>query len=586
MGNLVHGGKIYARVNNGIGSVLTGTYIPSSTTGSDGQIYLRHLKIPNNIDLRESITNSEQGAYFKTGYTYKENTRFECKFNLSSGATYPTTFGCREDTSGQNTNQTFFATQGSKVYYAFGNAEVLTDGVFSSSTDVTVCAEKSGLKMLVGNALKYLSTNAFYQAGTYEIYLFVANLAGSPWASSWSVMTLYYFKIYEDDVLVHYFLPAVDGSNIPCLYDAITGNYLYNQGTGTLTVGNSLSADNEIIKAYAKAGGDWNDLIGTSIDAITDKIQKETIVQQLEERVNSSSSRIVTSSDESTTRSGWCAFNGVHPTNLREPQDNTCWFASSSDTTPYIQYDLLNEYRLSRIRLDCFSNYSGAWSGEVEVLGSTDGISWTNILQVGLTAPVVAELQSLTSIVISLDASRAWRFVRIRGTSAFDVPFAPSLFIDEIFIYGYVSENVSVGDLRFSTWDSLKRIESTSCMTLSATDTTLTSTYIGGVTIGCNFTIPIDVSNVDTIQGTVDIGTGYSLTQLPFYVALCEQYPDTASVSTPSSWSPVVTDTTNVANSTYNFSLDTSNLSGGYFLVFILTGMNATIRDIQAITGG
>lgn len=135
-------------------------------------------------------------------------------------------------------------------------------------------------------------------------------------------------------------------------------------------------------------------------------------------------------------------------------------------------------------------------------------------------------------------------------------------------------------DLRFTTWDSLKRIESTSCMALSATDTTLTSTYMGGVTIGCNFTIPIDVSNIDTIHGIVDIGTGYSLTQFPFYVALCEQYPnDTA--PTPSSWSPVVTDTTNVANSTYNFSLDTSNLNGGYFLIFILTGMNATVRDIQ-----
>lgn len=142
--------------------------------------------------------------------------------------------------------------------------------------------------------------------------------------------------------------------------------------------------------------------------------------------------------------------------------------------------------------------------------------------------------------------------------------------------------SLPVIDLRFTTWDSLKRIESTSCMALNSTDTTLTSTYIGGVTIGCNFTIPIDVSNIDTIQGTVDIGTGYSLTQFPFYAALCEQYPnDTA--PTPSSWSPVVQDTTNVANSTYNFSLDTSNLSGGYFLVFILTGMNATVRDLHIV---
>ena len=142
--------------------------------------------------------------------------------------------------------------------------------------------------------------------------------------------------------------------------------------------------------------------------------------------------------------------------------------------------------------------------------------------------------------------------------------------------------SLPVIDLRFTTWDSLKRIENTSCMAISATETTLTSTHIGGVSIGCNFTIPIDVSSIDTIQGTVDIGTGYSLTQFPFYAALCEQYPDNTA-ATPSSWTPVVTDTTNVANSTYNFSLDTSNLRGGYFLVFILTGINATIRDLHIV---
>lgn len=250
-------------------TILKGTTVPTSSQGDNGQIYLQHLSIPSSVDLRESITNLAQGAYFNTGYKYKENSRIEIKFNLSSGATYPTPFGSREDTSGRNPNQTFFSTQGQKVYYAFGNAEVATESVFSSNTDVTVYAEKSGLKMYVGNALKYLSTNAFSQAGSYDLWLFVANLAGSPWTSSWAVMTLYYCKIYEDDTLIHYFLPAVDGSNIPCLYDLITNSYFYNQGSGSFSVGNSISNVNEVISSFAKVNGSWQQLIGTDISEIS-----------------------------------------------------------------------------------------------------------------------------------------------------------------------------------------------------------------------------------------------------------------------------------------------------------------------------
>lgn len=150
-----------------------------------------------------------------------------------------------------------------------------------------------------------------------------------------------------------------------------------------------------------------------------------------------------------------------------------------------------------------------------------------------------------------------------------------------------LSENpvVPVGNLRFSSWDRYKQIENTAVMEITTTDNTLTSVYKGGSAIECIFTIPIDVTGIDNIEGFVDIGTGYSLSQFPFYVAICEKFPTSTSVN-PSSWSPVVQDMTNVANSTYNFRLDTSNLTGGYMLVFILTGMNATVRGIQTITGG
>lgn len=261
------------RCGNGGGgggtTILKGTTIPTSSQGDNGQIYLQHLSIPSGVDIRTSISNSVNGDYFDTGYKIKENTRIETKFNISGGATYPTPFGARYDTSGGNANQCFFALQNVSVYYAFGCSEVRTDNAFAYNTDTLIIAEKSGLKMYLGNSLKYISTNAFSQANTYNLFLFCANLAGSPWTASWAVMTLYYCKIYEGDDLIHYFLPCVDDDNEPCLYDVVTGDYLYNQGSGTLTVGSSITPANEIISSFAKVNGSWQQLIGTDISEIS-----------------------------------------------------------------------------------------------------------------------------------------------------------------------------------------------------------------------------------------------------------------------------------------------------------------------------
>jgi hypothetical protein len=50
-------------------------------------------------------------------------------------------------------------------------------------------------------------------------------------------MKLYRFRIYESGVLVHEYLPFIDGNNVVCLHDTISGNNLYNIGTGVFTYG-------------------------------------------------------------------------------------------------------------------------------------------------------------------------------------------------------------------------------------------------------------------------------------------------------------------------------------------------------------
>lgn len=54
-------------------------------------------------------------------------------------------------------------------------------------------------------------------------------------------MKLYYFQIYEDEVLVKDFIPVIDNNNVPCLYDKVEGKLYYNQGEGEFLYGEKVA---------------------------------------------------------------------------------------------------------------------------------------------------------------------------------------------------------------------------------------------------------------------------------------------------------------------------------------------------------
>ncbi|MBR3510783.1 MAG: InlB B-repeat-containing protein [Alphaproteobacteria bacterium] len=66
---------------------------------------------------------------------------------------------------------------------------------------------------------------------TYPIYLGArCNENAVPlWPSN---IKIYYFQIWQDDVLVRDFIPVLDHDGVPCMYDKVEGKFYYNQGTG------------------------------------------------------------------------------------------------------------------------------------------------------------------------------------------------------------------------------------------------------------------------------------------------------------------------------------------------------------------
>ncbi len=52
-----------------------------------------------------------------------------------------------------------------------------------------------------------------------------------------SIIKLYYFQIYDNDVLLRDFIPVLDGNGTPCMYDKVERKFYYNAGTGQFIAG-------------------------------------------------------------------------------------------------------------------------------------------------------------------------------------------------------------------------------------------------------------------------------------------------------------------------------------------------------------
>lgn len=74
---------------------------------------------------------------------------------------------------------------------------------------------------------------------------------------------VYYIQIYENDVLVRDFRPALDDNNVPCLYEKQLGTYHYNFNNNyTLTAGPSLSSISATpSKSFIKATGETINIV-------------------------------------------------------------------------------------------------------------------------------------------------------------------------------------------------------------------------------------------------------------------------------------------------------------------------------------
>lgn len=85
------------------------------------------------------------------------------------------------------------------------------------------------------NGITTIKGNKTFIWNNDNAYLFAGNHNNSPITATRA--KLYYFKIWQDDILVRDFIPVLDKDGTPCMFDKVEGKFYYNQGTGQFIAG-------------------------------------------------------------------------------------------------------------------------------------------------------------------------------------------------------------------------------------------------------------------------------------------------------------------------------------------------------------
>lgn len=125
-------------------------------------------------------------------------------------------------------------------YVAYSHNGVLFAHLGQDLMNVRTTLRKEGLNFII-TAENGFSTTFTHSGTTPEfasdinIFLFGRGLY------DYCSAKLYYCKIWDNGVLVRDFVPAIDRTVKPCLYDKVSKTYFYNEGTGDFGAGELVS---------------------------------------------------------------------------------------------------------------------------------------------------------------------------------------------------------------------------------------------------------------------------------------------------------------------------------------------------------
>ena len=164
---------------------------------------------------------STSGQYIDTGVVVKSNTVAKAVFSITSGVQGKSYFGARN-----STNERF------QIVNSFG----VGSGYFYNTNVYPIVNKQFEIEMHASgevylDGIKRDATNGTFSSVAFDrtLYIFHTNYydgSGTPTSSKfWKV------QILEGDTLVRDYIPALDPSGRPCMYDRVEGKPYYNLAT-------------------------------------------------------------------------------------------------------------------------------------------------------------------------------------------------------------------------------------------------------------------------------------------------------------------------------------------------------------------
>lgn len=213
---------------------------------STGVLTINEVSDNITIDIVEPTTLSYIGStgtqYINTGYKAKSNTKAVFKYMPTSTSYSPwiALFGSKASNS--NDDSFYVSTGNGKVSAFAGEVHILDNALPIASLthtigkveEITMSIDEFNLTVDGVNTISTTNSTPGDFTNMGDLYIFGRNAGGSfNYGANIKFISL---KIYENNILKHNFIPAIDPLNSTCVYDTVTNGYYYNEGSGSFTL--------------------------------------------------------------------------------------------------------------------------------------------------------------------------------------------------------------------------------------------------------------------------------------------------------------------------------------------------------------
>ena len=168
--------------------------------------------------------------WIDTGYRYGIESDIEVKFGTYANGTL---LGAQD--SDNNNHKFVIALIGDNLWAGRGTSVQLYMGGMIKPLTLKNTSSLFKLTDSIGEEKSAVSNNPDYVGSQLTIYLFARH---TPTGTTNMIKSqIYYCRFYENGELVCDMRPCLDADGVPCMYDLIRQQTLYNKGTGSFTWG-------------------------------------------------------------------------------------------------------------------------------------------------------------------------------------------------------------------------------------------------------------------------------------------------------------------------------------------------------------